>query len=94
MAELRGPSDAGPLRALNPLETRRLGAAEVERGQGGRKPSEVRNRGGAVSYRRRGATTIPEMRGSRTGAEGSKSFTELRRCSCAGCSGVERYRMA
>ena len=24
-----------PLRALNPLETRRLGAAEVERGQGG-----------------------------------------------------------
>ena len=35
MAELRGPSDAGPLRALNPLETRRLGAAEVERGQGG-----------------------------------------------------------
>ena len=35
MAELRGLSDAGLLRALNPLETRRLGAAEVERGQGG-----------------------------------------------------------
>ena len=37
VAELRGLSDAGLLRALNPLETRRLGAAEVERGQGGRK---------------------------------------------------------
>ena len=51
--ELRGPSDAGLL-GLDPLESKRLGAAEVERGQGGQERQRRRGNSAAARLTRGG----------------------------------------